>query len=432
MLNPPTTKIVLVPIVKQNGKYPIKLRVTFKQKQKFYPCNIDLTKEEFEKVFHSAKPRKPEKAIKDVALGIEAKAKAAYDTLKVFDFAAFEKNFYEIKGGQGDVYDLFAETYTEMLSDDRIGTAIMYNTVLNSLKTFRPTLTFEQITPEFLNNYEKYMLSASKSITTVGIYLRHLRAIYNKGVAENLASFETYPFGSNKYVIPVGNNIKKALSIEEVAKIFQYETTSDGWERKAKDFWCFSYLCNGMNIMDIAKLKYKNISDGEIHYERSKTMRTNRGKSNSRISIPILPQTQRIINTWGSPDASAENYIFPIISDGMSALQIKKHVQQFTKNMNDYTKKIAHNLGIDKNVTTYVARHSYATVLKRSGASVEAISENLGHKNVSTTKSYLDSFEAESRRRNAEALVAFKNPALDPGESLSIQNGNDRSEQRYD
>lgn len=408
MLNPPTTKIVLVPIVKQNGKYPVKLRVTFERKQRFYPCNIDLTKLEFEKVFLSAKPRKPEKAIKDVALGIEAKAIAAYDKLKIFEFSSFERHFYERKSGDGDVYDLFTKTYNELLKSDRIGTAIMYNTVLNSLRTFSSKLTFEQINPEFLNSYESFMLSAGKSITTVGIYLRHLRAIYNKGVSENLAALESYPFGNNKYVIPVGNNVKKALTIEEIGKIFNYETPGDGWERKAKDFWCFSYLCNGMNIMDIAKLKYKDISNGEIHYQRSKTIRTNRGKSNSLISIPILAETQKVINAWGNPNTSADNYIFPIITEGMSALQIKKKVQQFTKNMNDYTKKIALSLGIDKNVTTYVARHSFATVLKRSGASVEAISENLGHMNIGTTRSYLDSFESESRRKTAEALVAFK------------------------
>src|SRR6185312_2726766 len=123
----------------------------------------------------------------------------------------------------------------------------------------------------------------------------------------------------------------------------------------------------------IAKLKYKDISNGEIHYQRSKTIRTNRGKSDSLIFIPILPEAQEVINTWGNKNMSADNYIFPIITDDMSPLQIKKQVQQFTQNMNKYTKRIAHNLGIDKNVTTYVARHSFATVLKRSGATVEAI-----------------------------------------------------------
>ena len=273
--------------------------------------------------------------------------------------------------------------------------------------TFKPNLSFAEITPTFLNSYETWMLASSKSITTVGIYLRHLRAMYNKAINENLVSPESYPFGRNKYIIPVGNNIKKALTIEEIGKIFHYETLSNAWERKAKDFWCFSYLCNGMNIMDIANLKYKNIYDGEIHYQRSKTIRTNRGKNNSLISIPILPEIQKIITTWGNKNMSDDNFIFPIIGHGMSPLMIKKQVQQFTHQMNKYTKRMALNLGINKNVTTYVARHSFATVLKRSGAPIEAISENLGHKNISTTKSYLDSFEFESRKKNAEALVAF-------------------------
>jgi integrase/recombinase XerD len=284
---------------------------------------------------------------------------------------------------------------------------MVYKTVLKSLKTYKPMLSFEDITPDFLKKYESWMLSNSKASTTVGIYLRHLRCVYNIGISENLASKEDYPFGRNKYIIPTGNNIKKALTIEEVGKIYHYQTTGDGWERKAKDFWCFSYFCNGINIMDIAKLKYEDIYDGEIHFERSKTIRTNWGRRNTLISIPILEQAQQIINTWGNKKVSSESYIFPIITNSGSSLQIKKDVQQFTKNMNKYTKRIALNLGIDKNVTTYVARHTYATVLKRSGAPIEAISESLGHQNVNTTKSYLDSFVSESRKKNAQALVAF-------------------------
>ena len=408
MITPPTTKLVLVKMAKKNGKFPLKLRVTFNRLQRFYPCNIDLTQDEYSKVFLSEKPRKAEKAIKDIAVGIEVKAVAVIDTLKNFDFDTFEMKFYERKSGDGDVYDLINKMRNQLNESDQVGTAIMYNTVLNSLITYKPKLSFEDISPEFLKKYEIWMLSNSKSSTTVGIYLRHLRCVYNRGIAENLASKEDYPFGRNKYIIPTGNNIKKALTIEEVGRIYNYQTTGDGWERKAKDFWCFSYFCNGMDIMDIAKLKYKDIYDGEIHYERSKTIRTNRGRSNNLISIPILEQAQQIINTWGNKNIYAENYIFPIITDSSSSLQIKKDVQQFTKNMNRYTKRIAVSLGIDKNVTTYVARHTYATVLKRSGVPVEAISENLGHKNVSTTKSYLDSFESESRKRNAQALVAFK------------------------
>jgi site-specific recombinase XerD len=412
----PTTKLQLVKIAKKSGKYPLKLRVTFNREQRFYPCNIDLTVDEFTKLFSPGKLNKDYKDMKNTAVGIEAKAVGIIEKMKEFDFVEFEMKFHDRASGDGDVYDLFTRVYNGLIATDRIGSAALYNTVLNSLKAFQPKLSFEEITPDFLNRYETWLQTNSSvteksnatSATTVGIYMRHLRSVYNRGISENLVAQESYPFRRNKYTIPTGNNIKKALTINEVGEIFSYQTAETGWERKAKDFWMFSYLCNGMNIMDIAKLKYKDIYNGEIHYERSKTIRTNRGKSDNLISITLLEQTQTIIDTWCNKDVSANNYIFPILSDGMSAVEIKRRVRQFTKNMNDYTKKIALSLGIDKNVTTYVARHSYATVLKRSGATIESISENLGHKSTGTTRSYLASFETESRKKNAQALVAFK------------------------
>ena len=418
MTIPPSTKIVLVKIAKKNGKFPIKLRVTFDRVQKFYLCNIDMIEEEFNRIFHSDRLTRKEKIVKDTITGIEAKALEIIRGMPHFDFETFESKLYNRSSGNGDVYDLFVRIYNELMNLERIGSAIMYNTVLNSLKSYKSKLTFEQITPAFLSQYETWLLtntrldgkSNAKTTTTVGIYMRHLRSVFNKGILEKLVSKELYPFGRNKYIVPVGNNIKKALTLEEVGKIYNYETSDTGWERKAKDFWCFSYLCNGMNIADIATLKYKDISGSEIHYERAKTKRSNRGKGNSLIAIAVLPQAQKIIDTWGNLRLSAETYIFPILNEGDSAIDIKKKVQQFTKNINKYVKRIALTLNIEKNVTTYVARHSFATVLKRSGSTIEAISENLGHKNIMTTRSYLGSFESESRKKAAQALVAFDVP----------------------
>lgn len=416
MIKLPTTKLVLSNDKKVNGSFPVKLRVTYNRRHKFYPCNRDLTKEVFGVIFGSDKLKRNQKEVKDILTGIEAKAVLIIADLKPFEFNKFENKFYERVSGEGDVYDLINRVHTELMDTDRIGSASLFKTLLNSLKFFRTRLTFQDITTEFLYKFEKSLLDSgpkpgrkpkAKKLTSVGIYMRHLRSIYNRGISENLVAKEQYPFGRNKYMIPTGSNIKKALTLDEVAKIFNYQTSDKGWERKAKDFWIFSYLCNGMNIMDIAKLKYKDIYNGEIHYERSKTIRSNRGRSGTVISIPILPHTQKIIETWGTTVKLNDDFIFPILVEGMSAIEVKRRVGQFTKNMNDYTKKIAVSLGIEKTVTTYVARHSYATVLKRSGATTEAISENLGHSNINTTKSYLDSFESESRKKTAQALVAF-------------------------
>jgi len=78
------------------------------------------------------------------------------------------------------------------------------------------------ITPVFLNQYEAWMLNNGRSTTTVGIYLRSLRTIYNKGIEAGIVDKESYPFKKGKYQIPAGRNIKKALTIGEIQKIFEY------------------------------------------------------------------------------------------------------------------------------------------------------------------------------------------------------------------
>jgi integrase/recombinase XerD len=83
-------------------------------------------------------------------------------------------------------------------------------------------------------------------------------------------------------------------------------------------------------------------------------------------------------------------------------------VRQATKTINKYVKRIAEAAGIEKHVTTYTARHSFSTVLKRAGAPIEFNSESLGHSNVRTTESYLDSFEDNVKRQYSSQLTAFK------------------------
>ena len=90
MTPPPSTKIVSVKIAKKNGKFPIKLRVTFDRVQKFYPCNIDMTSDEFERIFHSDRLTKKEKVIKDIITGIEIRALDIIRGISHFDFETFE------------------------------------------------------------------------------------------------------------------------------------------------------------------------------------------------------------------------------------------------------------------------------------------------------------------------------------------------------
>jgi integrase len=196
----------------------------------------------------------------------------------------------------------------------------------------------------------------------------------------------------------------------DIGKIYYYqpEETHDGMAKaKARDFWLFSYFANGINMKDIALLKFRHIQGEYIVFERAKTLRTTR--SNPRpISIYITDEMKEIMDRWSNVPTTPEDYIFPVLEPRCNLERQRKLIQQFTKTTNKWMKKIGTTLEFDMPVTTYAARHSFSTVLKRSGASIEFISEALGHSDVKTTESYLDSFENETKKQFAGKLSAFK------------------------
>jgi len=236
------------------------------------------------------------------------------------------------------------------------------------------------------------------------MYLRNVRAMYRKAMKEGIIKDVLYPFGKDEYVIPGSPNVKKALTHAEVGKIINYDAVPGSPEQMYRDFWIFSYLCNGINVKDMAQIKYKNIDGDVIRLIREKTKRETRKKP-KYITIIITRQLGRIIDTWANKPGLPDTYLLPILESGMTPEQKYRRVQDVTKLINRYINRIAVKLEIPKKVTSYTARHTFATVLKRSGASTEFISESLGHKNLQTTEDYLDKFEEDEQRKWADKLT---------------------------
>jgi integrase len=223
-----------------------------------------------------------------------------------------------------------------------------------------------------------------------------------------LSKETAYPFGRRKYQIPTSKKVKKALDLEDVKAIYFYECSKENSsEQMARDFWLFSYFGNGMNPKDIAMLKWENLSGDYLTFERAKTERSLRSDPKP-ITVYVNEDMKAIIKRWGNKDCSPDNHIFPILQQGLSELRVYDRIQNFVGLINYWMKEILQNLGLDKKATTYVARHTFSTVLKRSGASTEAIQEALGHTDIKTTESYLDSFDRETKRELAGRLSAFK------------------------
>jgi len=132
------------------------------------------------------------------------------------------------------------------------------------------------------------MLEKKKSISTVGIYTRSLRTIFNKAISDGIIPNDLYPFGRHKYQTPTALNVKKALSLEDIKKIYDYKAPPGTMKEQARDMWLFSYIANGINPKDIAWLKYSNIKDDKIVLIRQKTIRTERTQLDAPVKLTTV------------------------------------------------------------------------------------------------------------------------------------------------
>jgi integrase len=194
-----------------------------------------------------------------------------------------------------------------------------------------------------------------------------------------------------------------ALTLQQIKSVVTYSDGTAATE-KYRDMWFFSYLCNGINFADLLTLKYSNIRNGEICFLRAKTARTSKVKK--EVNAVITPEMQTIIDKWGTKPQSQDNYILPYLTGKETPMEEKNVVRSITRLCNKRLKRIGKAVGID-GISTYTARHSFATVLKRSGANIAYISESLGHNDLKTTENYLASFEREEREKNARLLTNF-------------------------
>lgn len=403
-------KVTATPILdirrkKENNLYPVKYRITFLRTQKYYGSGIDMSKNDWISMPKSKKKDliNTRELILFEFTRIKEAIKDLYKKDSGFSFDALDKILNN--GNKNSVFESFEKTIENLENEGRVGSSIAYRCALNSLKTFvkNRDLLFSDVNVNFLNNYEKWMLNEENSYTTIGIYLRQLRAILNIAKRDLIITEAMYPFGEGKYKIPTGKGLKKALTINQIKAIVNYPVPPNSIYEKCRDLWLFSYMCNGINITDLCRLKYSNIENGEIVFYRQKTIRTSKEKK--RIAVTILPEMELIIDKWGNKKKE-DTYIFQYLTSSITAKNEKKIIQNLTRQINSYMGKIGKDLDIG-NVTTYSARHSFATVLKRSGANIAYISESLGHTDLKTTENYLASFEKEERIKNAQLLTQF-------------------------
>ncbi|SDT43934.1 Site-specific recombinase XerD [Mucilaginibacter mallensis] len=397
----------------KNGTFPLKLHVYFTAKmERWYGTDYKLSQFTFEQSYLASKPRGENKDLKIELDAIVQKgaelAKALGDN---FTFEKFERKMFRSKASTNNVIEHFASAVKILEKNEQIGTASSYDCSIKSITTYlsegkkNPVthISFSLLTAETLNKYEQWMIAKDCSKTTVGIYMRNLRAIFNKAIAAGDIAPELYPFKT--YKIPTGKNVKKALETPDLNTLYTTDVTADSFIEKARDFWFFSYQCNGMNFRDIAELKFKDIHDTYFSFLRHKTKNTTK-EDPSPIVVPLTGYVKDFIQKYANKKGKPNDYLFPIFQTGMSAKERHKVNQNFIRFVNQHMQKLVDQLGLSFRLGTMVARHTFTTQATRT-MGLEFAQEALGHTTMNTTQNYWKGFESEAKKTMADKLMEF-------------------------
>ncbi|RGL92576.1 site-specific integrase [Bacteroides stercoris] len=378
-----------------NGEYPLMLRICKDGKKKYQSLGISVLPRYWDFTRNKPKPNCPNKEyIQKIILDKQTELQQ-----RMLEFNSEQKEYttttllndenkrFELK----TVCQFYQELIEQCKSNDKCGNRLIYKGSYNSLKVFTKNqldIPFSTIDVSWLNKYEKWLRSKGNKETTMSLMFRTLRSAYNKAIKAKCARKSDYPFDEYKINKFDTKTQKRAIAKTEVLK-FTKEVDNIGkrqYVQLSKDIFIFSYLCGGINFTDIANLTKTNITNGRIHYIRQKT-----GKL---IKLGISEEAMQIIKKY---ESESKGYLFPILNANIhkTPLQKQNRIHKMLGKINKNLKLIAAQLNVDANMTTYVARHSFASVLKKSGVSIALISEALGHSDLSTTQVYLDSFDNE-------------------------------------
>jgi len=269
----------------------------------------------------------------------------------------------------------------------KIGNSMVYTTAINKLLQFVRTehFSFELFDYKKLSDFNIYLLAEGITVNGVSVYLRTIRAIYNKAIREGVASSANYPFLN--YRIKTERTVSRALTLSEIQSIVNEDIASNTPLWHWRNYFILSFSLIGINFTDLLKLKGSNIIDGRVIFRRSKT-----GKI---YSIKLNQETEQILTYYAGK--SKDGYLLPVLRDNMSPLQQKNTIKQVVKTCNEYLKRLAALCNIQKEISTYYARYTWANIAKQQGYSKDMIAEALGHEYGNrVTGIYLDAYDNET------------------------------------
>ena len=382
-----------------NGDHPIVLRISQDKERKYVFLNISCSIKLWDSVNNTPRKNHPNRKIiekvinqttniyrtKLLELELISQQKVITPSMLV---QAVKAN--SSKEEARKVFFFCDQIIDRLLQVGKVGSAAGYKDLKRCLKLFTTSnnLLFSEIDQTFLNNYEIFLRKRGLAETSMAIYFRTLRALFNKAIKEKLVSPNYYPF--KEFSVSKFNTAtrKRAFTLEEMKKMadLKVDPASSLWISRL--YFLFGYYGQGINFLDTAKLQWKNLENDYISYTRSKTGRI--------IKFKLFAPAKAMIEHYRPLTGShLDNYIFPILDrvKHITPMQIHDRVAKVRKKMNSDMRQVAKLAVVEGNPTSYTYRHTYATAANDLGAPVSDISKAMGHKRIETTQIYINQID---------------------------------------
>ena len=285
--------------------------------------------------------------------------------------------------------------------EGNFGTAHVYRSSLNAIIAYhgKGDFTFNEVTPEWIKGFEIHLRGRGCSWNTVSAYLRTFRAVYNRAVDCRGAVYVPHLFRS----VYTGTRAdrKRALDTEDIQKVFTKlpqspAVTSD--IRRAQELFVLMFLLRGLPFVDLAYLRKSDLRDNVITYRRRKTGRP--------LSVTLTSEAMAILKRYMDRDSSSP-YLFPLLNSREGTKEAYHEYQLALRNFNRQLMLLGEMLGLGDKLSSYTARHTWATTAYYCEIHPGVISEAMGHSSITVTETYLKPFRNKKIDEANKKVVGF-------------------------
>jgi len=396
----------------KKNQYNLTIRACIENKTRYINAGVKMTQEQYDYIFSKKSMDTYSIQFREKQNDLVSKCEKLYTTLKPFNYTRFRELLFEEE--KQDLKTLLIKDLFGYYINEKTLKAKTKNEMKYSCRAFckcKKNLDVWDITPEFLKKFEKSKLVEGISLGTIGSHNRYLRAVLNYFISKKLIPQNfIYPYGKGGYSIKSANPKKQVLTADEIQKVMNFDNFENNDQHYARDVWATLYHCNGINFVDLLRMRWDNQKGNHMIFFRKKTETTKKNHM-QEICVPITKELKRLFVAIGNKESP---FILGELKEGYTEKTFNNKNHKLKGKINKNLGILSNTMGLSVPLKLKTARECYATTLKRAKVPIEQIAEMLSHSSIIPTAHYLGSMDMEKTNEINSVLIKKTAPEKMP------------------